>query len=472
MELTQLSVVLFPLCAWYCMSPLRTLQIAFIASTLGAAAAAVIGGLGLPPGLPPAVMFLAYVALQYALGARFPGEAGVVRLLEPLVVLVLYALLTSVILPRVFAGRFEVWPQKIDAAFPFPITIGPTPSNYTQDLYLISNAAVAAFGALFLTRSDIAPRVLLHTYWAGAFVVAVVSVWQIASRLGGVFFPEAFFYSNPGWVIFQGQEFGSVLRTNGPFSEPAALAFYQAGIIYSAGWVLVRGHRSRMALVLLPVSIATLALSTSTTGYAVLAAGAAFLLLYGLTVAPPLVSARIMKYGVPFGILLVLGVLAGASLDTGFARSLDEVVQQTLSKGKASSYEDRTSLDADCIALLWPTAGLGAGWGSVRSSSLGPGLLANLGIPGVMLVMWLAWRIYSGVRRASRVTRNPDLRIVVDAMSAALVGTLVAAVISAPTISNVDFYLLLAVLLGCIGRIEAASAVRKVPAMAGQWRRA
>ena len=31
MELTQLSVVLFPLCAWYCMSPLRTLQ-DFIAS--------------------------------------------------------------------------------------------------------------------------------------------------------------------------------------------------------------------------------------------------------------------------------------------------------------------------------------------------------------------------------------------------------------------------------------------------------
>ena len=453
MELTQLSVVLLPLCAWYCLAPMRLLQMVFIASVFGAAAAMVIGGLGLPPGLPPAVVFLAYVLLQFALGARYPGEREVWRLGEPLVIAVLYALMSSVILPRAFAGQFDVWPQKIDAAFAFPIMLGPTRSNYTQDLYLISNAAVTVLGALFLTRSGIDFRKLVHTYWAGAILVAVICLWQFASRTVGLFYPEAFFYSNPGWVIFQGQEFGSTPRINGPFSEPASLAFYLSGVIYSAGWVLVRGHRSRLALVVLPVAIATLALSTSTTGFVVLGAGGAFLLAYALTAAPPALSARILKFGVPFGILMFVAVLTLASLDTGFARSMDEIIQQTLSKSQTASYDERTSLDADCLGILWPSLGLGAGWGSVRSSSLVPGLLANLGIPGVLLVIWFALRLWAGVRRARRLTSDPGRLLVIDAMGGSLSGILAAALVSAPTISTVDFYLSLAVLLGCVGRV-------------------
>jgi hypothetical protein len=269
-----------------------------------------------------------------------------------------------------------------------------------------------------------------------------------------VFFPEPLFYSNPGWVIFRGQEFGGVLRTNGPFSEPASLAFYMCGIVYSCGWVLVRGHRSRFALGLLPVAIGVLSLSTSTTGYVVLGAGGAFLLLYALTAAPPALSGRILKYGVPFAVLLVVGVLAMASLDTGFARSLDEVVGQTLSKSQGNSYDERTSLDSDCLNVLWPSMGLGAGWGSVRSSSLIPGLLANIGIPGMALVVWFGLRIAFGVRRARRMTTDPGRLLVIDAMVGALAGTLAAAVVSAPTISNVDFYLLLGVLVGSIAQVE------------------
>ena len=79
---------------------------------------------------------------------------------------------TAVVMPRALAGQFEVWPQKVDAAFPFPIMLGPTPSNYTQDLYLLSNAAIAVLGGLFVTRSDVDPRRLLHTYWGGAVLVA------------------------------------------------------------------------------------------------------------------------------------------------------------------------------------------------------------------------------------------------------------------------------------------------------------
>jgi len=252
-----------------------------------------------------------------------------------------------------------------------------------------------------------------------------------------------------------------VLRTNGPFAEPASLAFYLSGIIYSAGWVLVRGHRSRMAWGVLVTAIVLQGMSTSTTGYVVLGGGGAFLLVYGLTVAPPALAGRILRIGVPFAVLLAVGVLAAASLDTGFARALDEVVQQTLAKSQGVSYEERTSLDSDCLAVLWPSLGLGAGWGSVRASSLGPGLLANLGIPGVLPVLWFAWRLRLAVRQARAATRSADRRLVIDAMAGALVGTVVAAAVSAPMITNVDFYLCLAVLIGVVARVQAEAGWRR-----------
>ncbi len=106
--------------------------------------------------------------------------------------------------------------------------------------------------------------------------------------------------------------------------------------------------------------------------------------------------------------------------------------------------------------------GLGAGWGSVRSSSLIPGLLANIGIPGMMLVVWFGLRIWGGVRRARRIAARTDRQrlLVIDATSGALAGTLAAAVVSAPTISNVDFYLVLGLLVGSIAQVERVAAAR------------
>ena len=68
---------------------------------------------------------------------------------------------------------------------------------------------------------------------------------------------------------------------------------------------------------------------------------------------------------------------------------------------------------------------------------------------------------------------SADSLLAVDATSAAIVGTLVAAVISAPTISNVDFFLVLALLVGSLARMEIA--VRQPtpqPRAATGWRTA
>jgi hypothetical protein len=259
-----------------------------------------------------------------------------------------------------------------------------------------------------------------------------------------------------------------VPRTNGPFSEPASLAFYLSGVVYATAWVLVRGHRSRLAAVLLPASVAMMFVSTSTTGYVVLGVGGGFLLLLALLGGSGEMSGRIFKYGVPLAVLALLGTLAAAAMDPQFAASMQEVLTETLNKGQGNSYDDRTSLDRDCLGILFPSAFLGAGWGSARSSSLVPGLLANLGVIGVLPLVWFGLKLAWQVRQARMLTADADRLMVIDAMSASLVGTLVAACVSAPTISTIDFFLALGVLVGCVARVRMEAGYRTVGWAVGQ----
>jgi hypothetical protein len=86
-------------------------------------------------------------------------------------------------------------------------------------------------------------------------------------------------------------------------------------------------------------------------------------------------------------------------------------------------------------------------------------------------VIWFVGRLWIGIHRARLRSRNPNRLLVIDAMTGAVVGTAVAAVISAPMITNVDFYLALALLIGTIGRVEY-EAGQAAPAPDRGWRTA
>ncbi len=133
-----------------------------------------------------------------------------------------------------------------------------------------------------------------------------------------------------------------------------------------------------------------------------------------------------------------------------------------MSKGSSQSYAERSGLDAAAVATLGPTDGLGVGWGSFRASSLIPGLLANAGVFGLIMVIWLVFRIGSAVNRA--IKRAPDHpgRLVLDGMTAALCGQVAAALLSAPTIGSLAFYLQLGCVTGTAARMVGEA--RRVPA--------
>jgi hypothetical protein len=105
------------------------------------------------------------------------------------------------------------------------------------------------------------------------------------------------------------------------------------------------------------------------------------------------------------------------------------------------------------MATVGKTYGLGVGWGSFRSSSFIPGLLANSGVFGVVMVLWAILRIYFLGARGRAASRGHPGQILADGFSASLCGQFAAALISSPMIGSLVFFLQVGCVVGVLARM-------------------
>jgi hypothetical protein len=169
------------------------------------------------------------------------------------------------------------------------------------------------------------------------------------------------------------------------------------------------------------------------------------------------------------GGVLAIGIIIYLSFPSLFLKiqiALNTVIDATLNKPGSISYVDRTTKDLDSVAILAPSLGFGAGWGSVRSSSLIPGVLGNSGLPGLLLLCWFARRVIGIITQARRNAAAGESLIAMDAMTGSVVGTLCAALIAGPSIDDIDFFLRLAIVIGCAARICQEARIRKLAPLA------
>ncbi len=461
MGITALGVLLIPLSLIWCLNPVRLLQLALVSAVFEAAAALVLGGsFGLQPAMVPGLLFVAYMLAQYALGMRYPGEGAAISVMFPLLALLFYASLSIMILPDAFAGSIFVWPQKQDALAHGAVPLQFSSGNVTQSLYLAINVMFATAVAIFLTRDSIPFQKIVGAYLTGGYIVVGLVFWQFLNRNAGVPFPDDVLQSNPGWVIVE-QTVGSVPRMQGPFTEPAGLAFYLSGLAFCCLWLSIRGYEIMRPNLLLSLSIVCMLLSTSTTGMIVLAAGLPLVLAMALVGGSPGALARIGK---TLAFLLVGGILVIAPafvLKPALIDSVNTVVDATLSKGESSSFDERSQTDSDAVEATIATYGLGVGWGSFRSSSLIPGVAANAGVFGLVMLGWLIIRVYRFGKRARAASPGHPGQMLVDAFSAALCGQLAAGVVSTPTIASLAFFLQLGCVAGALARMSIEPRLRR-----------
>jgi hypothetical protein len=457
---TVLGVVLVALCLRYAGDAARLVQIGLVAAVFEAAAAFVIGGFGLQPGLVPALAVIALVAGQYMTGRRSVAEGPGLHLMTPLLVLVAYAVVSAVLLPEAFAGRIIVWPQKFVGPAPEPLPLAPGQGNTNQVLYLMVNVALAGAVALALGRAGTPWRALVRAYLLGAYVVVGLVIWDFASRTIGLPFPTAMLHSNPGWAIVA-QSLNGLPRLQGPFAEPSALAFYLVGVAFACTALCLRGHAIMRADLLLLMVIAATFFSTSTTGIAALAIGLpAMLGIAAMRGENPRLHRLVRMLALPGGIVL----LAGAGLlvlKPGLVDMLVEVVDVTLNKTQSESFEERSAMNQDAWNAFLASGGLGVGWGSTRASSMLPGLMAGGGVVGAVAVLWFAVRLGRAARAAR--ARAPDRHaacIALDAFGAALAGQLLAAALSAPMITTPIFFAQVGIVAAATIRLGIEAAAR------------
>jgi hypothetical protein len=451
--ITLLGVMFLPVCLWYWRTPARLLMLILFGSVFAAAAVVAIGGYGVTPALVPTALFIGFFLLRSIFSAHYPAEALVWRVLAPFVAVVLGAIASSFIMPRLFEGDILVWPQKLSGFFVLT-PLAPNSGNYTQDMYLLANAALAVTASLYLTRSDFDGRRLLDTYFVSGLAVVFIAVWQFISNTLHIWYPTDFFLSNPGWAQLSEESIGTLVRLNGPFSEPSALAGYLCGVVSGAAWVIFHGDKKVLPRVVLVLSLGVILLSTSTTGYVALVILGMVLLFYTFISASPAMRKRVITGLVAALAITAVCVATVPAVAPGVAKEAETVIDGTLNKKQSSSYSDRTGADRDSVREMEQSYGLGVGWGSNRSSSLGPGLCASVGIWGIAGLLWFVAVLMRHVRLAHKLATEPGSRMVMYGCSAALLGTIVPAFLAGPTISSPDFYLLLSLLVGTAARVR------------------
>jgi len=475
MQPTPLGLVVLLLGLCVLNQPVRLLQLTLVSALFESASLLVIGGatgFGVQLATGPALLFLGHVGLQYALGMRYPGEGLALRTLAPLFPLLIYAAASAMLLPDMFTGRVMIWPQKFEFFDQGAVALRPDGSNLNQYIYLVLNTLIATLSALFLTRGAVDYRGLLRAYLLSGYIVVGLSVWQLGARLAGLPFPADLLYTNPGWLVLTEQTLGGMPRINGPFSEPSALESYLCGVAVCTLWLCVRGHQVMAPRLLLALSVVTVFLSTSTTGIVVVVTVLPLVLLFALGRGD---RRGIQQAGATLGALLFGAVCTLLPLMLLRPELLDiaaTIVEGTLEKGSSDSFAERTTADGDALRALAATWGLGVGWGMYRSSSMIPGLLANGGLPGFMLLLLFAFRVVSLARRAVAAAPAHPGRLAIDGFAAAICGQLAAALVSGPIIVSPAFYIQLGGLIGISARLlmDARSAVvaRRRPGWQGQ----
>jgi hypothetical protein len=456
MHLTLFGFVLLPLSVLWFPRPERLLVLIFIAGVFGATTPIVVGSLGVPPMAPPAAMFVLYVIFQIGFGVHFEGARTVLRTLEPYMLAVAYGLVSAYVMPRIFGHAVDVWPQKNGAIYG-TVALEPSPGNVTQGFYLLMTGALLVAATLFMARREVDLMKLIYAYLWGGVIAIAFAFWQLAQKIGGLWFPDDLIYNNPGFALLNTEVISFVPRISGTFPEPSDLAYYLSGLIFASGWLVLRGFPSSLPRWTLIGGVLAMLISTSTTGLLVLATGGAGSALIPLLRQRTTVARRVIRVGVPLAVALVIAGAAVVTLKPSVGRSLSLIYSSTLDKQQSESYSERTQKDLDALGTLYPTFGFGTGWGSFRSSSLVPGTLAALGAWGTALVLWFLVRLVKLLRRARRYSEAAAASArdlwAIEASRAACVGMLLAAVISAPEIINLDFYLLLAILIAASVRV-------------------
>lgn len=431
--LTGLLLIPLSLVAWA--AGLRAQLVVFgIGAVLTSAAVINLASFGIQPAYFMGLLLLGGAGVATLVGAGYRLDRAVLMRMTPLLVLLLAAL------NALFWAGTLFWDQVwvVSGRQMFDIASAEHYSfrseNVNQLVYLILNIALMLLLANRLVRLP-AATVLRAAHgavqWAFWFATLFV-VWDWLSHHFDIYFPDAFVHSNAFYAVAHKQSFGDLARISGSFAEPSALAYAYAGFLaYASGLYLA--ERSVRALAMMVAAIGALAVSTSTTAYAVLALWAAamvFALPLARLVSGPVRSSPGSTLAVVA--LLLASVIGGVMIINANQDAIQQIYQNAIvGKTATTSFEDRGAADRMALDTFEATGGLGIGLGSHRPSTLPATLLSNVGLPGT-----LAFLVFVGLALRGGSRQGWSSKRVLWPFRAFTLGLLAGHCISSPDLNT------------------------------------
>jgi len=359
-----------------------------VTSSLGAAAALLIGSANIQP---------AHVALVFAVAAILLRPGGQVFFLRTfatspaaiwLLLLVLYGVATAYLMPRLLAGTTEIIPLGATAFDDTGDTVplGPVSSNFTQSVYMLANllcfvATLHAASTEKGLRAIVLGMLGLVAFNAVLAAADVATYWTGSHAMLDV-------VRNARYTLHHLEQIAGLKRIVGGMPEASAFARFTLGLMAFSAMLWFAGLWPAASACLALVSLALVLLSTSTTGMVglvpvigVLYAIALWRVLSHGPTGPTLwLVVALPALAVSIGLVL----LSSADLREGIVDYLDLLV---FSKSTSNSGIERASFNAIGFQNFLDSAGFGVGLGTVRTSSLPIALLAHVGIPGTIFYL-------------------------------------------------------------------------------------
>ena len=373
-----------------------------IAQVFGGTSVATLTALG---GASLAVSQVGVAALVYAVFAMvaprdFLALRRTISTHAAGIALIVYAVIISVMGPRLFAGQMNLVAMRPETLNGFIIAtpLEPRSSNIAHLAYLVGSFLTALATSLVFCRKLTATDFRNAVLSAGLLHAALGAIDAVSSSLGA------------GWVLdflrnanfsFVDQSIGNIKRISGSLAEASSYVTFSIpfGVFGIEEWW--RTRRPAPGLVGLAIWIVALA-STSTTG--LIGAG-----IYAAVLFPRLVVA-----GVGFAVSgIILGVIcAGGLIATGVSLARPDIMAAfgdfisllTVDKVNSSSAVERVAWATQGWDAFQGSFGLGIGAGSFRSSSFPLAVIGSLGFVGSMLMLGFIAQVVRVTFFASRVS--------------------------------------------------------------------
>ncbi|WP_283180087.1 hypothetical protein [Gemmobacter sp. 24YEA27] len=362
----------------------NSLRLSIACLPLGIFAAANLAGLSLLAAHMIALLSLLLLSLRALAAPGGPRIGPVTPATMWLLAFMAYAAVSAVVLPRIFAGQFYVFPMTVSlrgvvVSADFPSTmmpLGPTTSNLAQAGYiLISGMFFMAASATFSWRGAAFARSAV--FWAGlvnlgAGLLDLIGLDDLLT-----------FIRTADYALANTHTLAGFLRVIGGFSEASVFGATSATFF---AWFLMAwltGRRPSDGFIALGSMVMAL-FSMSSSGMATLVAALLLTVLHARIWAGQRLSRGFLHLLVILGSGLTgtLALMAQSdALMAEAARLLDALI---FDKPASLSGLERGAWAAEGFNAFWQTHGFGAGPGSLRANGLPAVLAGSVGLPGIL----------------------------------------------------------------------------------------